>query len=78
MCLYDVYGHVKDCMSGPRAGICKRLRCPGIDSANLCSLADRSLFVVPVRYRFLGSLDVYKFGLCCFVYSISSEFNDLG
>jgi hypothetical protein len=52
-----------------RAGICKRLRSPGIDSASLCSLAGpytANRVVVPTRQavnRFLGSLKGYKFGL---------------
>jgi hypothetical protein len=43
-----------------RARICKRLRSPAVDSASLCSLAE----LIPWN-RFLGSLNVYKFGLSC-------------
>jgi hypothetical protein len=55
--------------------ICKRLSSPGIDSASLCSMADRY-----AKYgcrtgpqagnRFLGSLKGYKFGLCSAVINV--------
>ncbi len=55
------------------ARICKRLRSRGIDSACLCSLADRFVklgcrtglpcYIIGWWNRILGSLNVYKFGL---------------
>ena len=57
--LYDCFT-VEGSKSWFRARICRRLWGPGIDSASLCSLADRyvNCFVVPARQarnRFLGS-----------------------
>jgi hypothetical protein len=49
-----------------RARICKRLRRPGIDSASLAGRYDKYDKSIPWN-GFLGSSNVYKFGLSSYI-----------
>ncbi len=78
--LESIPGLLKSLKHSTKARIFKCLRSPGIDSTSLCSLAgqyDNLVYhISPTRLHRLaklflksisGSLNVYKFGLCCLV-----------